>query len=264
VITETAGPRGDSITTGPDGNLWIAGGGFIYRMSVLTPVATSPPSISGTAVEGQTLTEAHGTWTNGPTAYSYQWEDCDTAGNSCSAIGGATSQTHTLAGSDVGHTIRVEEIATNAGGRSAPAPSAPTGAVQVPPGTSGALTVGRVTVSGSSVSVLVSCAGGPGATCKLTLALTIIETVKAGKVIAVTAGKKNGKKPKRKVVVLGNATLTLSAGQTKTVQLSLNGTGKRLLSEYHALKVKLAVTEPGKTVSAKTITFKAKPKKHKH
>ena len=232
------------------------------------PSSTSPPSISGTTQQGQTLSEAHGLWTDGPTAYSYQWQDCDAAGNACSPVSGATLQTYTLAASDVGHTIRVEEIASNASGNGAPATSASTGVVQVPPGTSrkppsasGGITVRRVTVSGPLVSVRVSCTGRPGSACKLHLRLMIIERVKAGKVIGVTA--ENRRKPNRKVVVLGTASLSLSAGETKTVRLSLNGTGKRLLAKHHALKAKVAITNWGKTVSTKIITFKAKPKKRK-
>jgi hypothetical protein len=96
------------------------------------PSNTSPPTISGAVVQGQTLTETHGSWTNNPTSYSYQWEDCDSSGNACSVISGATGQSYTLASSDVGHTIRVTETASNAGGPSVPASSAQTGVVQQP------------------------------------------------------------------------------------------------------------------------------------
>jgi Bacterial Ig-like domain (group 3) len=97
------------------------------------PTNTSLPTISGTAQQGQTLTESHGEWSNSPTSYGYQWEDCDSSGNNCSAIAGANSQTYTLIASDVVHTIRVQESATNAGGTGGPASSAPTGVVQAPP-----------------------------------------------------------------------------------------------------------------------------------
>ncbi|MGH2911535.1 MAG: hypothetical protein ACRDJ3_03565, partial [Solirubrobacteraceae bacterium] len=91
--------------------------------SMLPPVNTVPPTISGQAEQGQTLTEAHGSWTNSPTYYSYQWEDCDSTGISCSPIAGATSQSYTLAASDVGHAIVVQEVAVNAAGASKPASS---------------------------------------------------------------------------------------------------------------------------------------------
>jgi hypothetical protein len=228
------------------------------------PTSTSPPRIAGTATQGQRLSETHGSWTNSPTTYHYQWSDCDVAANNCASTATATGQTYTLTAADVGHTIRVEEIAGNVGGSSAPTTSAPTGVVQVPSGTSGALTAGRASVSGPSARLSVSCIGGPGATCKLTLALTITETVKAGKVVAVTATKRNGTKPKRKIVTLSTTTITLTAGQAENVQLGLNGTGKRLLVKYHTLKVKLLITESGRTVSAQTITFKAIHQKKKH
>jgi hypothetical protein len=90
------------------------------------PVAASPPTISGAATQGQTLTESQGSWSNGPTGYSYQWERCDSAGNSCQAIAGATAQTYKLAGADVGHTLRVQEAASNVSGPGTPALSSAT------------------------------------------------------------------------------------------------------------------------------------------
>ncbi len=93
------------------------------------PVNTARPTIYGDTTEGQTLFEAHGTWTNNPTSFSYQWMDCDTSGSNCSAISGATGQNYTLAATDVGHTIVVQETATNSTA-SANANSAPTAVIQ--------------------------------------------------------------------------------------------------------------------------------------
>ena len=93
------------------------------------PADSSPPSIAGTASEGQTLIESHGVWSNSPIAYTYQWEDCDLSGQSCSAISGATGQTYTLTAADAGHTIRVQELASNSGGAGQPATSDTTAAV---------------------------------------------------------------------------------------------------------------------------------------
>ncbi len=97
----------------------------------LAPVAAggSPPTIFGAAVEGQTLTESHGTWTNRPDSYSYQWEDCDTARQNCTPIAGATGQSYRLAASDIGARIKVVETASNAGGASDPVGSAATATV---------------------------------------------------------------------------------------------------------------------------------------
>jgi hypothetical protein len=96
------------------------------------PSNSGPPTFSGTAQQGQTLSESHGSWTNNPTSFAYQWQDCDSSGTSCTAISGATNQTYTLQASDVGHTLRVQETATNAGGSSSPASSAQTSVVTPP------------------------------------------------------------------------------------------------------------------------------------
>ena len=98
----------------------------------LPPVNTAAPTISGSLAEGEFLTESHGTWTNDPASYSYQWEDCDAAGNSCSSIPGATAQKYRLTSTDLGHTIRVVESAANSAGAGAPASSAPTSMIEVP------------------------------------------------------------------------------------------------------------------------------------
>src|SRR5207253_2903582 len=96
------------------------------------PTNKAAPSISGTAQQGQTLTESHGEWTNNPTSLAYQWQQSAESGSDCNAISAATGQSYGPVASDVGHTIKVQETATNAGGTSGPASSGAT-AVVVPP-----------------------------------------------------------------------------------------------------------------------------------
>jgi hypothetical protein len=107
--------------------------GHAYRVTFRAPpdppVDSGPPLIAGTPQQAQTLTESHGVWSNSPTTYSYQWQDCDAWGNSCVPVAGATSQTYELTDGDVGHTIRVQEIASNAGGAGLPATSPPTAVI---------------------------------------------------------------------------------------------------------------------------------------
>jgi len=93
------------------------------------PTNISPPTISGTPQEGQTLIEVHGSWANQPTSYSYHWQRCDSAGGNCAPISGATARTYALTGVDVGNTIVVKETAKNAAGAGKPASSAPTAVV---------------------------------------------------------------------------------------------------------------------------------------
>ena len=125
---------------------------------IAPPVNTALPTISGTAQQSQQLTETNGSWTNDPTGYSYQWEDCDISGNNCTPITGANEQTYTLTSSDVGHTMRVRETASNAAGAGTPASSPAFGPVialtapvnAAPP----SLSVSGVAVEGQSLTVV--------------------------------------------------------------------------------------------------------------
>jgi hypothetical protein len=94
------------------------------------PAPQSAPVITGTAQVGQKLTTTNGTWTSATTIslYGYGWQRCDTAGNHCAAISGATANTYTLADADQGHTIRAVVTAVNANGPTT-AESNPTGVV---------------------------------------------------------------------------------------------------------------------------------------
>src|SRR5205807_1978276 len=97
----------------------------------LPPSSTSPPTITGTPKQGQTLTEVHGTWTNSPTSYAYQWLQCNSEGTlaSCTPISGATKQEYVPGEGALGHELRVEETASNAGGAGRAAPADATAVV---------------------------------------------------------------------------------------------------------------------------------------
>src|SRR5438067_6304723 len=96
------------------------------------PTNTSPPTVSGTATQGQTLTASPGSWSRKPTSYAYQWQRCNSSGAACSSLTGATAKTYTLTSLDVGSTMRVVVKATNSSGTGT-ANSAPTAVVQPPP-----------------------------------------------------------------------------------------------------------------------------------
>jgi hypothetical protein len=94
----------------------------------LAPITVSPPTITGTAQQGQTLTATAGTWTAADATFGYQWQHCDAAGANCVDVPGATTQTYAVTAADVGTTLHVVVTATNRFG-SAPAPSAQTAVV---------------------------------------------------------------------------------------------------------------------------------------
>ena len=98
------------------------------------PENLSPPTISGSAVEGAMLRADPGEWDGNPTSYAYQWFSCDVNFNDCPNIDGATSQSYVLGAADVGRYIGVEVVATNQYGDSFPADSDVTGPVVGPPG----------------------------------------------------------------------------------------------------------------------------------
>jgi hypothetical protein len=98
--------------------------------SAAAPVNTSPPTIQGTADEGETLSTTAGDWSGSqPIKYSAQWKRCASDGTSCVAIAGATGATYKLRAADVGHTIRITVTATNKDG-SNDATSRPTAVVK--------------------------------------------------------------------------------------------------------------------------------------
>jgi hypothetical protein len=97
--------------------------------TVTSPTDIAPPTISGSAREGETLSAVNGTWSGEPTSFAYQWQDCNSSGEACSDIAGATASTRTLIAGDVGHTLRVVVTATASSGATGTATSAPTATV---------------------------------------------------------------------------------------------------------------------------------------
>jgi hypothetical protein len=116
--------------------------------STSPPMNLSPPTISGTAQEGQTLRASTGSWSGSPTGYSYEWRRCDTSGGSCTALVGASSSSYAAQSADIGSTLRVAVTASNASGTAAAVsePSAIVAAARASPPTPAGQTV---TFSGS-------------------------------------------------------------------------------------------------------------------
>jgi hypothetical protein len=122
------------------------------------PVNTAPPSISGTARQGETLTTSNGSWTGSPPpAFRYGWLRCNSEGNSCVAIASQSARTYGLSAADVGATIRSIVTASNAAGE-ATAGSSPTAVVSAAgdaphptsqPDITGTLAVGQTLTAGT-------------------------------------------------------------------------------------------------------------------
>jgi hypothetical protein len=77
------------------------------------PASTSPPTVSGAAVAGGSLTADPGTWSGSGVKLTIEWQRCDAFGNGCAAVDGATSAQLALGTSEVGLRFRVLVTATN-------------------------------------------------------------------------------------------------------------------------------------------------------
>jgi hypothetical protein len=174
------------------------------------PVNSTPPGVSGSATQGQTLTVKAGTWTGTtPVKRSYKWRRCDSAGANCVEIQAASATTYVLVPKDVGHTIRVRETATNDYGQ-VPVESAPTAAIKATPGTI-AGTVRNQKSGAAIAAALVTCISGYSAQTGSTGNYSI-PNVPPGS-YTCTAGASGYRPSTRNVAV--------SAGQTSTDDFSL-------------------------------------------
>ncbi len=182
----------------------------------------------------------------------------------------ATPFTAQLAGLPAGTTIHYRAVAASDFGKLVGGDQTLTTSPLAP----GTTKVGHAKVSGTNASVRIACAGAAGAKCTLALSMSVTETFKGHKLIAVTA-RDSGRRTrdsgrrKHKVVVVGTASVALSAGKNKTVRISLNRTGRKLLATRNVLEVKLRVTEAlgnrrTVTVSTQTVTFKTRNRRRGH
>lgn len=131
-------------------------------------VNTAPPTISGSAISGQTLTRGAGTWTPVEsiiTGYVYEWQSADAPDfTNWSDIVGANAITFLASGTEIGKKLRVGEAAVNGDG---PAPfvySNPTAIVQDAPAIPLAITGTPVTAANQNAlaTFQVSFDGGEG------------------------------------------------------------------------------------------------------
>lgn len=244
----------------------------LSAVPMASTVEPKSPAISGSALQGQTLTESHGSWTNSPTSYAYQWQDCDSSGNNCSNIIGATGQSYTLTSADVGHTIRVQETASNADGGSTPATSAQTAVVQAASSSS----TGKTSGGGGTSSGSGSGAGtGGGISADQLKASLTRQLLPSGKGANIAALFKNGdymlpftaleagtvtvrwylvphgaklartikgrakarKRSNTKPILVASGKLTFSGAGHGTVRLRLTAAGKRLLRHAKTLRL---------------------------
>jgi len=82
------------------------------------PVNVVPPTVAGTARDGEVLTAVDGAWV-GPIIFATEWWRCDALGANCTIVPGATAQRLVLGVTDVGLSLRARIVRTSVGGTTA-------------------------------------------------------------------------------------------------------------------------------------------------
>jgi hypothetical protein len=109
--------------------------------------------------------------------------------------------------------------------------------------------IGRASSTAATANVIVTCKGGAGQHCTVTLKLAVVERTRAGKLASAKASA--AKAPVRsRTVVVGTRTVTIRAGLGEIVHISLNAAGRTALKRLHKLPVTLTGTEKTSTGTA--------------
>jgi hypothetical protein len=124
----------------------LAGLVLAATASAAPPVNSSPPTISGTAKVGQTLTVSDGTWSGSPTSYTYQWQRC-TSSTSCTDIANGVGKTYVVRNADGGYRLRAQVTAINADGMA----TASSDLTAVVPATGAPVNTVRPSVTGDAI-----------------------------------------------------------------------------------------------------------------
>jgi hypothetical protein len=232
-------------------NIYGTGYGTVVRDSApITlpppPTDSAPPTLSGTAQVGSSLTAAAGSWSSFPT-FTYQWQRCTSSqATNCVNIGGATASSYTLTSADVSEYVRVAVTATGLGGPTVAysATSAQIAGTTTPPPpttTTTTTTTPAVTLPpGSQIRSSLSGITHPSGKKAITALLksgsvrTKFKAPGAGSLsvswtTTVTTG--TGKHKKRKTVTVATGTAHAGGAGTVTFTVHLTGSGKTLLKK---------------------------------
>ena len=173
------------------GSTHVGMGAFEYQHVAPTAVATATP---GSVEAGTPATfSADSSDPNPGDTLTYSWAFDD----GTTASGPSVTHAFTTAGT---HTATLTVTAPSGLASSAHAQVTVTAAppTQPTPTTPTVASAGRASVRGTSATEHVSCAGANGATCDVTVSLSVSETLKGGKVVAVIAKAKS--KTKKRTV----------------------------------------------------------------
>jgi Domain of unknown function DUF11/Right handed beta helix region len=119
--------------------------------------------------------------------------------------------------------------------------------------------LGTPRVTGDRTSVRIACSGSP---CSGTATATSVERLLGAKVLGVRASR-HSNKPHKKPVTVGSTRFSIPPRQTRTVIISLNAVGRRLLARFRTLPATITIRllSAGNTVTVARAQVSFKPKK---
>jgi hypothetical protein len=227
------------LAASPSGSAQGADVTFTTGVSSSVPVAQPHPSISGTPAPGQHIychanTSPAGIYPQ----LSYAWV------LDLIPIPGATGSSYMVRGRDSGHHLQCQVTAVDGGGSA----SAKSSFVTIPMGgvplSAGETQIGHGSAGGYRVTVPVTCSAQAPEGCRLSLSLTVVETLQGKRIVAVEARAPRAARGslRRVTVTLARAQLTVPRGARRSITLSLTNTAKRLLAARHRLQAALQVS----------------------
>jgi hypothetical protein len=222
-------------------------GGGVGEDAVFTTARSSEiaivhpnPSISGTPASGQRLTCNPGIPAGATVTLTYAWL------RDLVPIPAATRSTYSVHDIDTGHHLQCQVTATDGGGSATARSAFVTVPVQGVPAAAGETRVGAARYAAGRVLVPVACAASASAGCRITVRVSVVETLRGGRVVAITAaGRARGAAApgtRRVIVTLAGVRARLSAGQHASVSAPLTASARRLLAKRRTLSADVAVS----------------------
>jgi hypothetical protein len=190
------------------------------------PFATARPAIGGTAATGSVLTISNGTWSGSP-AFARSWRRCDSAGNACVPIAGATGASYAPVNADIGRRLRARVTATR--GRAVSSDSAASAVVLDRTGPVGRLRLGsrnlRKALKRGRIPVRVRSDEACAARIELRVSRKLAKRLKL-----------------RRRVVIAKASGRLAANRTRTFRPKLTRAARRALKGRKSLRFRIRAT----------------------
>ena len=257
IPTASSGPVG--IAPGSDGSMWFTEGAASKVGSIGTgaPAALlSAPTTSAAAQPGNVLPCQPASWSSWaglqPSASAFGFDGTSWLRDGTPI---ATGGSYTVTSADVGHQLACEQVVTYPLLQTTTLASSTS--LPVSPALGASLTSTKTTPT--SVALTLTCQGLPSQRCTGTAALTSHVTTQGSKVVAVAAKAKKKPKPKpprkvTKVETIGSSSYSIPTGKNSTVTVSLNATGKKLLTARY--KVPATLTLTGTASAKRALTFK--------